>query len=575
MLWPFVLEHKMRCGAAFGCLLAAKVATVTTPLVIEAIVNDLDGSTGSSVSFPLGFLLLYGALRFLTTLFRELQVSIFASVRHGIMRRMSRNLMEHLHDLSLRFHLERKTGELTRDIDRGTNSLGTMLNYLLFNILPTLIEVGMVVLILVVRYDAWFAVISAATFCAYVGFTLVVTQWRMTFRSKMHSQDSKSSGQAIDSLLNYTTVKIFNNEAYEIDRYDQGLKLWQRMAVRVQHSLSWLNAGQGFIIAVGVTLTMVLAGSRVSEGLMSVGGLVAVNAFLIQLFLPLGFLGMVYGIVKNALSDMQRMVGIMDREPEVQDRDGVGPLTLTDPTVVFRGVSFSYDADRQILHDINLEIPAGTTTAVVGASGSGKSTLAKLLFRFYNVEEGAITVSGTDIGDVSQSSLRQAIGMVPQDPVLFNDTIGYNLSYGRLDAAQADLDQAIETAHLRDFIDSLPLGLETVVGERGLKLSGGEKQRVAIARAILKDPPLMIFDEATSSLDTRSEQSILDALRALAKSRTTLVIAHRLSTIVDAEQILVLDQGRIVERGTHQELLQNDGIYREQWTLQQRDEIQT
>jgi ABC-type transport system involved in Fe-S cluster assembly fused permease/ATPase subunit len=497
---------------------------------------------------------------------------VFARVRHGATRSVSLKAMEHLHRLSLRFHLERKTGGLSRDIERGTSSVSSLLNYMVFNLLPTLVEILMIAGILLARYDLWFTVITLVAVVVYIAFTVKITEWRMKYRVTMNALDSKAGSQAIDSLLNYETVKYFGNEAYELERYDESLRGWEAAAVKSQTSLSVLNFGQAAIIGVGVTLIMILAARGVVAGTMTLGDLVLVNAFLLQLFIPLNFLGVVYSQLKHALTDMQLLFGVLEREPEITDRPGARTLSVGDAEVRFEHVSFAYEHERTILHDVSFTIQPGCKVAVVGPSGAGKSTLARLLFRFYDVSSGRILVNGEDIRAVTQESLRRAIGIVPQDTVLFNDTLYYNIAYAKPGAARVDIEQAARLANIHGFILSLPRGYETVVGERGLKLSGGEKQRVAIARAILKNPRILIFDEATSSLDSHSEQQILDALRQAAAHHTTLAIAHRLSTIVDADHILVMDGGRIVEQGTHPDLLAHKGFYARLWALQQEEQ---
>ncbi|HEX9179858.1 MAG TPA: ABC transporter ATP-binding protein/permease, partial [Burkholderiales bacterium] len=478
----------------------------------------------------------------------------------------------HLHALSLRFHLERQTGGVSRDIERGTRGISFLLNFMLFNILPTLVEIGLVAAILLSKYPAVFSLATFITLAVYIAFTLVITEWRMIFRRTMNDMDSRANTRAIDSLLNYETVKYFGNEAWEGRRYDESMAKWEVAAVRNQTSLAALNAGQSAIIAVGVTILMVLAAGGVVKGAMTLGDLVLVNAYMIQLYMPLHFLGFVYREIKHSLADMEKMFGLLDQNLEVQDRPGARDLAPGAAQVRFESVDFSYEPRRQILCGVSFEIPAGRNVAVVGHSGSGKSTLARLLFRFYDVSGGRIAVNGQDIRDLTQRSLRAAIGIVPQDTVLFNDTIFYNIQYGRPDATREEVMEAAKSAHIHDFIEALPDRYETMVGERGLKLSGGEKQRVAIARALLKDPAILIFDEATSALDSRSEKAIQGELRRIAASRTTLTIAHRLSTIVDADQVLVLEQGRVVERGTHRELLAARGSYAHMWALQQQEE---
>ncbi|ROR29811.1 ABCB family ABC transporter ATP-binding protein/permease [Inmirania thermothiophila] len=568
---PFVWRYRGRAGLALACLVAAKLATVSVPVALKGIVDALDAAPGEAV-LPLGLLLGYGALRAAQGMFNELRDAVFARVRHGAVREVSRRVLRHLYDLSLRYHLERKTGAISRDIERGTRSLSSLLNYAVFSIIPTAVELALVGAILVVRYDLRYLAVTVVAVVLYVGYTVLVTEWRMRFRHRMNAMDSKANTLAVDGLINYETVKCFNNEAYELARYDRTLAEWERAAVRTQTSLSALNFGQGAIIAAAVTAIMVMAAQGVVAGTLSLGDLVMVNAFMLQLFIPLGFLGMVYSQVKHALSDMEMMFRLLEEEPEIRDRPGAPALVLRRGAVRFEHVHFGYQPERPILHDVDFEIPPGARVAVVGPSGAGKSTLARLLFRFYDVQRGRILIDGQDIRAVTQASLRAAIGIVPQDTVLFNETIYYNIAYGRPDATRAEVEEAARLAHLADFIASLPAGWDTVVGERGLKLSGGEKQRVAIARAILKRPRILIFDEATSSLDSASERIILEALAEVAAARTTLVIAHRLSTVADADQILVLEGGRIVERGDHAALLARGALYAKMWALQQQEE---
>jgi ATP-binding cassette subfamily B protein len=532
---------------------------------------------------PLGLLLAYGALKLASSLFNELRDAVFARVRHGAMRKVSVRVLEHLHRLSLRYHLERKTGGISRDIERGTRSVSSLLNYMVFSILPTLVEVTLIAGILLKQYNPWFAVITFVAVVSYIFFTfritewrmkyrVRITEWRMKYRVKMNATDSQANTQAIDSLINYETVKYFGNEQHELSRYDTSLEEWEDAAVKSQTSLSALNVGQASIIALGVTSIMILASSGVVEGELSIGDLVLINAFLIQLFIPLNFLGIVYSQLKHAITDMQLMFDVLEKDPEIEDTPDATTLVVNHGEVRVDHVSFSYDLDRPILKDISFTIPAGHRVAVVGPSGAGKSTLARLLFRFYDVTGGHILIDGQDIRSVTQQSLRAAIGIVPQDTVLFNDTLRYNIGYARQGSSFEEIEQAAKLANIHNFIDGLPKGYDTVVGERGLKLSGGEKQRVAIARAILKNPKILIFDEATSSLDSHSEQIILESLRSAAQNHTTLAIAHRLSTIVDADQILVMQQGEIVERGNHTRLLSHDGVYARLWELQQQEE---
>ncbi|AWV88892.1 ABCB family ABC transporter ATP-binding protein/permease [Bradymonas sediminis] len=571
-LLPYIWEYRGRSIIAMVLLLLAKVATVSVPLVLKRMVDVLDASSGAILALPLGLLLGYGALRFTASAFEELRAALFARMRYGIMRKISLQVISHLHDLSLRFHLERQTGAITRDINRGASSISNLLNYLLFRIVPTLVEIGLVAAVLLKTYDAWFALVVVVTFTIYVALTLVVTEWRLRHRVAMNKAESRANAHAIDALINYETVKYFGNEAFEVARYDEDLIKWEAAAVRSQSSLSLLNLTQGLVIAVGVTLIMVLAAKGVVAGEMSVGDLVAVNAYLLQVFLPLGFLGTIYSVIKHALSDMERMFELLDREPEVQDIPDAQDLKVELGEVRFEEVEFGYDAERQIIHGLSFRVPAGKKLAIVGPSGAGKSTLARLLYRFYDVDAGTITLDGQDIAKATQRSVRDAIAIVPQDTVLFNDTIFYNIHYANLDATREEVVEAARVAAIHDFIESLPDGYDTVVGERGLKLSGGEKQRVAIARAVLKNPRILIFDEATSSLDSASEQSILSALRDVAAEHTTISIAHRLSTITDSDEILVMDGGRISERGTHAELMVLNGVYTNMWRLQQAED---
>lgn len=568
-LVPYLLEFKWRVTAVVLLLVASKLANVGVPLLLKEIVDAMS-LPQAMLAVPVMLILAYGLLRLLSSAFGELRDALFAKVTQRAIRRVALQVFEHLHSLSLRFHLDRQTGGVSRDIERGTRGISFLLTFMLFNILPTLLEIFLVAAILFVKYDPWFAIITFVTLAAYIAFTLVVTEWRMVFRRTMNEMDSRANTRAIDSLLNYETVKYFGNERYEVARYDEQMRQWEVSAVRNQTSLATLNAGQSFIIAIGVTLLMLLAADEVAQGKMSVGDLVLVNVFMLQLYMPLHFLGFVYREIKNALADMERMFKILNENLEVQDAPGAPSLNVNQASVRFENVSFSYGPVRQILHDVSFDIPAGHTVAVVGASGAGKSTLSRLLFRFYDVDDGAILIDGQDIRRVTQQSLRAAIGIVPQDTVLFNDTIRYNIAYGRPEATDEEIMRAAQSAHLHHFIASLPQGYDTMVGERGLKLSGGEKQRVAIARALLKNPAILIFDEATSALDSKSEKAIQNELRSIARERTTLVIAHRLSTVVDAEQILVLDKGRIIERGSHRELLDKHGVYAQMWALQQQ-----
>ncbi|TXI16635.1 MAG: ABC transporter ATP-binding protein/permease [Nitrosomonas sp.] len=570
-LLPYLWEFKVRVILSLSLLVLAKLANVSVPLVLKEIVDALNQPHAVLV-LPVFLVISYGVLRLCSTLFGELRDAIFAKVTQRAIRRVANKVFTHLHSLSLRFHLERQTGGVSRDIERGTRGISFLLNFMLFNILPTLLEIGLVLGILISQYDIWFSIIIFLTLLAYIALTLIVTEWRMIFRRTMNNMDSKANTQAIDSLLNYETVKYFGNEAWEARRYDEHLQSWEKAAVRNQTSLATLNAGQSAIIAVGVTLLMLLAADKVVEGSMTIGDLVLVNAFMLQLYMPLHFLGFVYREIKHSLADMERMFTLLDENREIQDKPDAIPLNAHNAMIRFNHVNFSYEPNRQILFDVSFTVPAGQNIAVVGHSGSGKSTLARLLFRFYDVQSGCILINDQDIRDVTQHSLRAAIGIVPQDTVLFNDSIYYNIAYGRPDATEEEIYVAAKSAHIHDFIESLPEKYATIVGERGLKLSGGEKQRVAIARTILKNPDILIFDEATSALDSESEKRIQTELKRIAKNRTTLTIAHRLSTVADAHQILVMDRGRIVEHGTHQALLACNGVYARMWELQLQEE---
>ena len=570
-LLPYLWEYRGRVALALAFLVMAKLANVGVPLVLKEVVDALD-QPQALLALPILLLVGYGALRLGNSLFGELRDVVFAKVLQRSIRRVALKVFQHLHSLALRFHLERQTGGMSRDIERGTAGIRFLLNFTLFNIVPTLFEIVLISAILLVRYDPWYAIVTLATLTVYIAFTLVITEWRMIFRRTMNEMDSKANTKAIDSLLNYETVKYFNNEAYEARRYDETLQSWEKAAVRNQTSLSALNAGQATIIGVGVTILMIMASNGVVTGSMTLGDLVLVNAFLIQLYMPLHFLGFVYREIRHSLADMERMFGLLNQREEVKDKPGATELAVGDGPIRFEHVQFGYDDRRPILQDVSFEIPAGHRVAVVGASGAGKSTLSRLLFRFYDVTGGRITINGQDIREVTQQSLRRAIGIVPQDTVLFNDTIYYNIAYGRPDAPREEVIQAAMAAHIHNFVESLPDKYDTTVGERGLKLSGGEKQRVAIARTLLKNPPILVFDEATSALDSKTEKAIQAELRELAANHTTLVIAHRLSTIMDAEQILVIDKGRIAERGTHEVLLARAGIYAHLWSLQQQEE---
>ncbi len=572
-LVPYIWAYRGRVLFALACLVAAKMANVGVPLVFKGIVDAFTAEQ-AALAVPLALLAAYGVLRFSMSLFTELRELLFARVTQQAVRNIALQVFRHLHALSLRFHLERQTGGLTRDIERGTRSIGTLISYTIYSILPTFVEVGLVIGILASRYEASFAWITVGALVLYITFTVLVTNWRTHLRREVNEIDSAANSHAIDSLLNYETVKYFNNEDYEAQRYDRQMQKWAAAQVKSQLSLSLLNIGQAGIIAVTVTLIMWRAAVGVANGSMTVGDIVLVNGLLIQLYIPLNWLGVLYREIRQSLTDIERMFALKAEHREIADAPDATPLGPGPCALRFEHVGFSYETKRQILFDVDFAIPAGGTVAVVGHSGSGKSTLSRLLFRFYDVQSGAVKVNGTDIRRLTQASLRTAIGIVPQDTVLFNDTILYNIQYGRPEARREDVIAAAQAAHIHDFIESLPDKYDTRVGERGLKLSGGEKQRVAIARALLKNPPILIFDEATSALDSKSEKAIQAELERIAVGRTTLVIAHRLSTVMNADEILVLDQGRIVERGTHRNLLERGGAYAQMWALQQQEEAE-
>ena len=573
-LFPYLWEYKWRVMLALGFMVGAKLANVGVPLLLKRLVDALSikpGSTSALLVVPVGLLLAYGLLRLCTTLFTELRELVFSKATEGAARSISLQVFRHLHALSLRFHLERQTGGMTRDIERGTRGVNSLISYSLYSIVPTLIEMGLVLSLLAIKFDQWFAWITLIALAFYIAFTVTVTEWRTQFRKKMNELDSTANSRAIDSLLNYETVKYFNNEEFEAQRYDFNLRRYRAAAIRSQTTLSLLNTGQQLIIATGLVAMLWRATQGVADGRMTLGDLVMINAFMIQLYIPLNFLGVIYREIKQSLTDLEKMFTLMEKEREIADTPGSSAINIVgEPEVRFEAVNFAYEPARPILHGISFQIPAGKTVAVVGPSGSGKSTLARLLFRFYDVQQGRITIAGKDIREVTQASLRQAIGIVPQDTVLFNDTVEYNIAYGRPGASRAEVETAARAARIHDFISATPLGYDTMVGERGLKLSGGEKQRVAIARTLLKNPPILIFDEATSALDSANERAIQAELQTAARNKTTLVIAHRLSTVVDAHEILVMEHGRIIERGTHAALLAAQGRYAQMWALQQQ-----
>jgi ATP-binding cassette subfamily B protein len=574
-LLPYLWRYRWRVSIALMFLVGAKVANVSVPLLLKNLIDSLSFKPGSAASLlvvPVGLLVAYGLLRLSTSLFTELRELIFAKATEGAARSISLEVFRHLHALSLRFHLERQTGGMTRDIERGTRAVHSLISYSLYSIFPTIVEVVLVLTLLSVKFDSAFAWITAAALVLYIAFTVSVTEWRTQFRKQMNELDSSAHSKAIDSLLNYETVKYFNNEDFEAKRYDENLEKLRKAALKSQSTLSMLNTGQQLIIAVALIAMLWRATQGVVEGRLTLGDLVMINAFMIQLYIPLNFLGVMYREIKQSLTDLDKMFSLLERNREVDDTPGAQPLQVHGGVVRFEHVNFAYDPARPILHDLSFEIPAGKTVAVVGPSGAGKSTLARLLYRFYDITpdgRGRITIDGQDIRQVTQASLRGAIGIVPQDTVLFNDTVQYNIGYGRPGSTREEIEGAAKAAHIHDFIAATPKGYDTMVGERGLKLSGGEKQRVAIARTLLKNPPILIFDEATSALDSANERAIQAELRAVSQGKTALVIAHRLSTVVDAHEIVVLEAGRVVERGPHAELLAKNGRYAEMWRLQQ------
>lgn len=572
-LLPFLWEQRGKLFWSLGFLILAKIALVILPVLLKNIVDSLDLSVENPLLvLPLFFLIAYGLLRLSNVLFSELRDFIFSFITQRTIRRIVHRVFVHLHDLSLRFHLERKTGSVSRDIERGSQSLSFLMSFLIFNIIPNLLELLLVSIILFILLDFWFALVAFGAIVIYSLFTYFVTEWRNEFVRRKNNLESEANGKAIDSLLNYETVKYFANEHFEAKRYDEGLAQVEQAGIANQLSLSILNLGQGAIISFSITIMLLMAANGVVTGKLTLGDLVMVNAYLLQLFAPLGFLGFVYREMKNALTSLERMFDLLERQPEIQDTKTATALQVTRGEIAFENITFSYDEQRTILNNISFTIPAGKKIAIVGHSGAGKSSIVKLLFRFYDPQAGRITIDGQDIKDVTQNSLRQTIGIVPQDTVLFNDTLYYNLAYAHPDATEEQVKAAAERAYLSHFIQKLPQGFASLVGERGLKLSGGEKQRVGIARVLLKNPPILIFDEATSSLDSKAEQAILDSLQKVAENHTTLVIAHRLSTVVDADEILVLEQGQIIERGNHSSLIAANGYYAELWQLQLREE---
>jgi ABC-type transport system involved in Fe-S cluster assembly fused permease/ATPase subunit len=574
ILIPYLWEYRGRVMLAASFLIIAKLANIAVPLVMKEIVDGLD-ATKAALAVPVMLLVAYGVLRMSSTLFAELRDIVFVKVTQRAMRRIALTVFRHLHALSLRFHLERQTGGVSRDIERGTRGIATLMSFMLFSILPTILEIGLVSGLLFYKFDHWFAIITVGALVFYIGNTFAITEWRTAHRRQMNDMDSKANTKAIDSLLNYETVKYFANEEYEARRYDHNLQRYESAAVKSETSLGLLNSVQSAIIGLTVALLMWRASEGIVRGSMTIGDLVMVNALLIQLYIPLNFLGVMYREIKQALTDMEKMFNLLEENREIQDKPGARPLDTTrGAAIAFENVDFSYDPKRQILFDMSFEVPAGHTVAVVGSSGAGKSTLSRLLFRFYDVNYGRISIGGQDIRDVTQVSLRQSLGIVPQDTVLFNDTIYYNIAYGRPEATREEVFEAARSAHIHDFIERLPDGYNAMVGERGLKLSGGEKQRVAIARTLLKRPAILIFDEATSALDSKTEKAIQAELKEISSNRTTLVIAHRLSTIVDADQILVMEHGRIVEHGNFRELIDRNGKFAEMWHLQQEEDAQ-
>jgi ATP-binding cassette subfamily B protein len=572
-LWPYLLIHKTRVILAVLLMAGSIAVSLAMPWALKELVDALENPVAQILVIPLGFVLLYGAMRFGTVFLAELRDAVFSRVTESAMRKVGLEVFDHLHSLELDFHLSRQTGGISRDIDRGTNGINFMMRFMVFNILPTIIQLGVVMVILLVAFNVWFSLVTLLCVLAYIIFSVVTTEWRTRFVKEANLLDSKSNTRAIDSLLNYETVKYFNNEAFESQQYDKNLQDWEQARVKNRLSLALLNSGQALIIAIGLTALMYLAAKGVVEETMTLGDLVMVNAYLLQMFVPLGALGFIYREIRRAMSDVENMFELLKRPAKIKDAENAPALLVKKAAIEFDQVDFAYQPERPILKQLSLQIAPGAKLAIVGASGSGKSTIGRLLYRFYDTQSGCIRIDGQAIDQVQQLSLRQAIGVVPQDTVLFNDTIWNNVAYGRPEATDDEVWQAIEMANLRAFVGSLPKGVETMVGERGLKVSGGEKQRIAIARVLLKNPPILLFDEATSALDSESERSILSALHDISKDKTTLVIAHRLSTVIDADQIVVLEQGQIVEQGSHAELLAKHGRYAQLWQLQQQESL--
>ncbi|WCL49362.1 ABCB family ABC transporter ATP-binding protein/permease [Leptospira sp. GIMC2001] len=572
-LLPYLLEHKFRVLVAILFLILAKLATVMIPFILKDLVDDLDSIKSSylMISLPVGLLVTYGLLRFANVMFGEIRDTLFGRITERAMHKIGLKVFEHVHNLDLEFHLNRSTGGLSRDIERGVSGISFLLRFMVFNIVPVILEIAMVIGILIINYSIWFAIITLIAIILYITYSVIVTDWRIIFIREANKADSESNSRAVDSLLNYETVKYFSNEKYEVSRYDEDLEKWETARRKNRLSLFVVNGGQALIVSLAMTAIMILAAINVINATMTLGDFVLMNAFMMQLFIPLNLLGFVYREIKGSLTNIEKMFQLLDQKPSIKDEPNCKDLEIREGRIKFESVRFHYDANRTILQNVNFEVLPKQKLAVVGSSGSGKSTIVKLLFRFYDVNEGCISIDGQDIRNISQSSLRKSIGIVPQDTVLFNTTILENIRYGRIDSTMEEIWDAIRLAHLEDFILSLPNQLETIVGERGLKLSGGEKQRIAIARTILKRPHILVFDEATSSLDSQSEQFVLKAIAEVSKGQTSLVIAHRLSTIVDSDAIIVLEQGKIVETGTHDSLIQMNSVYANLWRIQQKE----